>query len=221
MKRIIAFVLLGLLIYAGGFVIYYSAAELEINSAAPAYLNNIHPGNFRTGLVVEGEIYQAMDKIYEKTTQPRLFGAPFGKAITQHFYVLPLTDSEMYMLIAASDENDIEALEKMIVSAPRERNINDPVLNITGITEEIPFFEKNEMISFLIQHPDLIGYKDQLYARPTEIAASNHIVPYIVYIKHPTGSDYVPLIVGIAMCVVGITLVVLLILRIKSEREGY
>lgn len=220
MKRIIAFVLLGLLVYAGGFVIYYSASELKINSSAPADLNNVHPDNFYNGLVVDGEIYQVMEKINEKTTRPRLFGAPFGKATTQHFYILPLTKSDKFMLIAASDENDIQALENMLVREPRQRAVNDPVLNIIGVVEEVPFLEKNNLIAYLIEHPKLIGY-NEVYMHPSEAAASNHIVPYIVYIKHPTGADYAPLIIGAAMCVVGIGLAVLLGLRIKSEKEGY
>lgn len=224
MKRIIAFVLLGLLIYAGAFVIYYAAVDLEINSAAPAYLDNVNPGNFHTGLVVEGEIYQVMDEIKTKTVQPRLFGIPFGKAITQHYYVLPLYSSQMFTLIVVSEEEDVEALEQMIVREPHEREPNDPVLKITGIAEELPLIGVlSDLKTYLLGHPELIGYDDPdvIFARPLEPAADNHTVPYAIYVKHPTGKDYVSLIVGIAMCVVGVALAVLLIIRIKSEKEGY
>lgn len=226
MKRIIAFVLLGLLIYAGVFVIYYSAVDIKINNTTPVTLENIAPKKMRSGLVVEGSIYQVIDKVYTKKVQSKLFGIPIGEAVEQNFYVLPLESSDMFMVIAASDEKDIEALEQLKTDKPRERRQDDPVLEVYGITEEIaPFvvgdFDLMSVKNFLLEHSELIGYTEDVFGRPLESVAGNYVVPYTLYVKHPGGADYVSLIVGIAMCVVGIALAVLLILRIKDEREGY
>ena len=221
MKRIIAFVLLGLLIYAGGFVIYYALVDLGIRHSVPNDLERLQPYSMYTGLVAEGDVYQVVDKLYTEVHRAKLLGIPVGKAITQHYYILPVGTSGMFMLIAASDENDIEALEKMKTDTPRERGKNDPALEVYGIMEETSPIPKSWMRDYFIyKQPELIGYSWDDPYRFTYVA-DKHIVPFTLYIKHPGDVDYTPLIVGIAMCVVGTGLTVLLILRIKSEREGY
>lgn len=221
MKRIIAFVLLGLLIYAGGFVIYYAAIDLKINNSVPADLESIRPNSVHTGLVAEGNVYQVLDEVYTDEHQPKLLGIPFGEAKVQHFYALPFGESDKFMLISASEQEDIEALERLKTDIPRIRGIDDPVLKVYGIMEETAPLDAKLFKDFLIiRYPELLGYSEYDFYR-TEIAANNHVVPYTLYIKHPSGTDYIPLIVGIAMCAVGAGLAVLIILKIKSEREGY
>lgn len=220
MKRIIAFVLLGLLIYAGGFVIYYAYMDLKTNVSVPTDINNITPAGVHTGLVVDGSVYQVLDEIRTETVQPKLFGIPVGEEIEQHFYVLPLRTSQMYMLIAVSDKQDLEIIKKIKTFSPKERDPDAPSLEIIGIAEEISPFDQTELKYYLMAHLNLIGINNDL-VRPMETMVANHIVPYTIYVKHPSGADYVPLIVGIAMCVVGIGLTVLLIVRIKREKEYY
>lgn len=221
MKRIIAFVLLGLLIYAGGFVIYYSAIDLKINNSVPVNLAYISPNDIHTGLVAEGSVYQIIDEVYTDSHQPKMFGIPFGEEIVQHFYALPLGASDKYMLISASEKEDIEALEKLKTKEPKERGEDDPALEVFGIMEETaPLKNKIFKDFFLYDHPKLIGYSEYAPYR-TETVADSHVVPYTLYIKHPRGTDYIPLYIGIGMCVVGIGLAVLLILKIKGERESY
>ena len=55
----------------------------------------------------------------------------------------------------------------------------------------------------------------------SEPDVTHHIIPYVLHIRHPQGGEQLPLVIGIAVCVVGVGLTVLLILRIKGEREGY
>ncbi len=241
MKRIIAFVFLGLLIYAGGFVIYYSYTDLKINVTVPTDISNIAPGGVHTGLVVGGSVYQVLDEIYTETVQPRLFGIPVGEEIEQHYYVLPLGTSQMYMLIAVSDKRDLEMIERIKTSDPKERDPEAPVLEIIGVAEEIPPVGKLSSLNaeeipsagkpsslnqallryYLMSRLDLIGIGNDVFVRPNETLVSGHIVPYTIYVKHPGGADYVPLIVGIATCVVGLGLTALLIVRIQREKEYY
>ena len=221
MKRVIAFVFLGLLIYAGGFVIYYAAVDLRLNNSVPVDLEYIQPQNINTGLVAGGNVYQVIEEVYTKKHQPTLFGIPFGETVTQHFYALPLGTSGKFMLISASDEKDIEALELLKTDKPRERGKNDPVLEVYGVMEETaPLENKRLKEFFLYDRPELIGYSAD-YPYRLETVADNHVVPFTFYIKHLRGADYVPLIVGIAMCVVGLGLAALLIFKIKREREDY
>ncbi len=227
MKRIIAFVFLGLLIYAGGFVIYYSYTDLKINVTVPTDISNIAPEGVYTGLVVGGSVYQVLDEIYTETVQPKLFGIPVGEEIEQHYYVLPLGTSQMYMLIAVSDKRDLEMIERIKTTDPKERDPEAPSLEIIGVTEEIPPVGKPRSLNqvllryYLMSRLDLIGIGNDVFVRPNETLVSGHIVPYTIYVKHPSGADYVPLIVGIAMCVVGIGLAALLIVRIERKKEYY
>lgn len=221
MKRIIAFVFLGLLIYAGGFVIYYSFADLKMNTTVPTDISTITPEGFYTGLVVDGSVYQVLDEIRTETVQPKLLGIPVGKAVKQHYYVLPFGTSQKYMLLAVSDERDLEIIERIKTKNPKERDPKAPALEIFGVVGEIPPLDQTELKYYLMAHLDLIGIGDDVFVRPIETLVANHVVPYTIYVKHPGSADYVPLIIGIAMCVVGIGLAALLIIRIKREKEYY
>lgn len=220
MKRIIAFVFLGLLVYAGGFVIYYAAVDLKVNNSVPSRLEEIRPQSLHTGLAAEGSVYQVIDEIYAKKYQSKLLGIPFGKVTIQHYYALPLGASDKFMLIAAYDEQDIEVLNKLKTDKPRERGKDDPVLEVYGIIEETAPLENQKLKEYLLyESPELIGYSHD-YPYRLESVADNHAVRYTLYIKHPSGADYIPLYIGIGMCAAGIGLAVPLILRIKSERDG-
>lgn len=220
MKRIIALVFLGLLVYAGGFIIYYAALDLKINNSAPMRLEDIQPQSIYNGLTAEGSVYQVIEEIYTKEYQPKLLGLPFGKATIQHYYVLPFGASDRFMLIAAYDEQDIEILNRLKTDSPRERGENDPVLEVRGIIEETAPLENQKLKEYLLyESPELIGYWHD-YPYRLESVADKHAIRYTLYIKHPSGADYIPLYIGIGMCVVGIGLAVVLILRIKSERDG-
>lgn len=221
MKRIIAFVFLGLLIYAGVFVIYYSYEDLKISAFTPTDISNLTPEGFYTGLAVGGSVYQVLDEIRTETVQSKIVGIPVGEPIKQHYYVLPLKTQYKYMLIAVSDERDLEIIEQIKTKTPKERDPDAPALEFIGVAGEIPPLDRIEIKSYLLAHLDLIGIGDDVFVRPIETLVTNHIVPYTIYVKHPSKADYVPLIIGIAMCVVGIGLTVLLILRIKREKEYY
>ncbi len=221
MKRIIAFVLLGLLIYAGGYVIYYASVDIRINTAVAKDLNDLNVNNTHTWTVVEGSVYQVMLEYDIKTTQPTFFGIPYGDPIEQHYFILPLGKSYMYMGIAVSDKHDLEIIRQLKIPEPRERAEGDLTLEIRGVADEMPKETLTNLKAFLINNFDLLGGGRTVLDIPTEPEVAHHIIPYIIHVRHTSGNEHVPLIIGIAMCLVGIGLAVLLIIRIKSEREGY
>ena len=158
MKRIIAFVLLGLLIYAGGFVIYYAAIDLKINNSVPTDLESIRPNSVHTGLVAEGNVYQVLDVVYTDKHQPKLLGIPFGEAKVRYFYALPFGASDKFMLISASEQEDIEALERLKTDIPRERGTDDPVLKVYGIVEETAPLDAKLFKDFMLSgYSELLG----------------------------------------------------------------
>lgn len=206
MKRIIAFVLLGLLVYAGGFVIVYAAEDISVSESVPQFFSgNLHSGT------IEGRIQKSIDKLGTKTYQDTLLGIPIGEKITQHIYVIPVGDSETpnYMLLAVTEPADIEAVE----------NLTSEGFRFTGVAMEMERETKTELKNFLIDRPRLIGTENNPYSN--EIAANNRITPYMIRVCEIGKADYTSLWVGIAMCAVGIGLAALLILKIVRERSGY
>lgn len=222
MKRIIAFVLLGLFIYAGGFVIYYSYLDIKINTAVPTDIKNISAGGYHSGMVVNGSIYQVIgEELFTETVRTN----SFDPGTVQHYFNLPIGAQQRYMMIVATDKNDLETIKKLCIPEPRERAEGDPSLNFIGIVGEMPPQRVSSFSQYLCNFPNLIGYETgsglEGFTYISEAAAKNRIVPYIIYIQHPKGVNYIPLIVGIVMCVGSITAVILLIRRIKDEKEGY
>lgn len=207
MKRIIAFVLLGLLIYAGGFVIVYSLREINVITSVPQPIT----GNLRDGGTAEGKIRKTIAKLGTKTYQETLLGLPIGEKITQYYYIIPVSDSETpnYMLLAVSDPADIEAVG----------NLPSGEFKFTGISVSMDREWKNKLIEYLKENPKLTGMETNPYT--DEIAANNRITPYIIKVCEIGNPDYTPIWVGLAMCVVGIGLAALLALKIFREKSGY
>lgn len=222
MKRIIAFVLLGLCVYAGGFVIYYSYLDLKLNTAVPTDIDNIPEGGYYSGMVVSGSIYQVIGK--EMFTESVRTNS-FGRETMRHYFNLPIGAQQRYMMIAATNKDDLEAIKKLCIPEPRERAEGDPSLNFIGVVGEMPPQRISSFSQHLCNYPNLIGYDIgsglEGITFINEAAAKNRIVPFIIYIQHPKGVNYIPLIVGIVMCVGSVTAVILLIRRIKDEKEGY
>ncbi|MDE7229375.1 MAG: hypothetical protein K2N56_02740 [Oscillospiraceae bacterium] len=220
MKRIIAFVLLGLLIYAGAYIIYYAASEMKIKNAVPIDINNINSGNVHTWTIVEGSIYQVMKEYKTEKTQPKMFGVPYGEPIEKHYYILPLGTSYMYIMLEASDEQDLEIIEQMRVVSPREYVSGGITLDVRCVAERMPKKDFDEVKTVFMKDTTLLGERP-LVDYISEPDVTHHIIPYVLHIRHPQGDEHIPLAIGIAVCVVGVGLTVLLILRIKGEREGY
>lgn len=219
MKRIIAFVLLGLLIYAGGYVIYYASVDFRINTTVAKDLFSMDYSNMHTWNVVEGKVYQVINKFKTETTQPTLFGFPYGKPIEQHYYIMPINDTRMFLLLTANDEHDIEILEQLKTNTPHKFAEGDLALEIRGVAEKMPLIMFTNLKMYIINN-DLVESRKGLLP-VTEAEAAGHIIPYIIHVRHTSGNEHIPLIIGITMCLVGIGLAVLLFLKIKSEREGY
>lgn len=220
MKRIIAFVLFGLMIYAGIFVIYYSITDIRINTAVPADMKNISADDYHSGLVLEGSVYQVLEgELYTEKYHTNIFSG----SVDQHFFALPLGTAETYLILGVSDEKDLEMIKQLQLDEPRERAEGDPALDFIGIVGDMSPTARSILINYLSARPELIGLDNYLVLTEAKLqtAALNRIVPYVIYIKHPKGTDIVPLIIGIAMCVIGLVLAILLARRIKDEKESY
>lgn len=206
MKRIIAFVFLGILIYAGIFTIIYGVREYNVSVCNPITLEN----TLRSGLVITDSISEQYGVLGKKINQNTLFGIPIGKETATYFYIVSYGDSPKFFLIGVTDPEDIEAIEN---ASPGNE------FNFTGVLQSMDPVVSVRLREFLADNPGLVGHPTAVYS--TEAIAAAHVTEYAVYVRDIKGPDAVPIIVGAAMLLVGGGLAALLIVRIVSERTGY
>lgn len=206
MKRIIAFVFLGILIYAGIYVAVYGIREYYVSQDVPITLE-MPLGN---GLTIKDSVSEQFGKIRKKTNQAKLFGIPIAEETTTYYYAIAIGDHPDYLLLAVTKPEDIEALEN--VSKNRE-------FSFTGVLQEMDNLNYVTMIDYLSSHPDLIGLETSLYIVQTTV--TSHISKYVIYVRDIDEPDAVPIIAGAAMILVGAGLAALLTVKIVRERTGY
>lgn len=213
MKRIIAFVLLGLMIYAGGFALYFGIYDmLKYNDTTVYNFNSMNTGNFRAGILVEGhtsylrkyelDMYSPGDSTQEIfTEQPRILGIPVGKQKHMKRYLMEVGYAEKHadkqFCIIMFPEEDIERVDAALL---RE---GEPV-EFSGIVKDSSMINaKNN--NLFIKNPN------------------SDIIPYIIYVTDDTARyEYIPaVIVGAVLILFGGGGAYLLFRRIKSEKEGY
>lgn len=206
MKRIIMFVLFGIIIYAGIFVTVYGTREYMTSMNEPGSLEM----TLRDSEPISGRIDTQCGLVGKKTNRSTLFGIPFGEETVTYFYAVPIGEAPMYLLFAVTDPEDIEAVEN--VSSTNE-------FSFTGIVKTLDNDASIRLRSYLMNNPDLIGQEQSLYVLQT--AAAAHVAGYAVYVQKLKEPDPVPIIAGAAMILVGAGLAVLLTVRIVRERTGY
>lgn len=207
MKRVIAFVLLGLLIYAGGFVTFYGIREVaSVKLDTPQELND----SIRVGNTVKDTIGSMTGKLGVEYYQSSFLGVKFGKEFERHFYVIPFGETPNFMLVAVTKPEDIEALDNF------DPNIGFP---FSGRIADMDRKQHNDLIYFLISRPKLIGTEFNPYNN--EIIAANRITPYIIEVRDIDNPDYTALFAGAAMLIVGGGFTVLLIKNIVREKNSY
>lgn len=247
MKRIITFVLLGLLIYAGGFVIFYSCRDILTNTTVPVDIRSVPPDSLHDGMTVEGSIYQVIGRAVDAEAYSEKIGREvdtetyrmisravyaetywdnlFSKGTAQYYYAFPYEGSGKFVLLAVSDKEDLEAIKQLYTEKPHEYADGAPKLDIYGVVGNMEPTQKSSLTAYLVYNPEVLGIENglDLYSHlyTMELFANAHIAPYVIYITHPKGADIIPLIIGIAMCAAGIVLIILLVKRIKDEKESY
>lgn len=205
MKRIIAFVFLGIVIYAGIFIIFYGINEFSVDMEEPITLEM----TLRDNVPVKDKISKQSGLLGKTTTQNKLFGIPIGKAAVTYFYIVPLGEHPDYLLFAVTDPEDIERIEN---ASPGNE------FTFTGIMKTLDPNVSFKLREYLMANPELIGMGSG-YVLQT--AAASHVAGYMVYVQDLKEPDAVPIIVGAAAVLVGAGLAALLTVRIVRERTGY
>ena len=212
MKRVIAFVLLGLMIYAGGFILVYGIGNaLEYSSDTTHDFNAMKPDDFGHNVLVEGSVSYLKeyylsegspgDKISEMYADPpKIFGIPIGKQKRVKRYLAEVgytekKEDKIFCIIAFCEE-DIEQADNTLK--------NGTAVEFSGIIKDSDIINAKNNNMF-INNPD------------------SNIIPYVIYVADTDElfNTLPTVIVGAVLLLVGAGGATLLIIRIKHEREGY
>ncbi len=220
MKRIIAFVLFALMIYAGGYFVIYGFNELKISNSYPLPLENVSSGTLHNGNVVCGKVYQQVAYLGEETIQAEILQVPVGKPIKRRFYLVPLKYEEKaedlrYYTVCVSGEESIAQMEKRWIILPKPESGDG--FEIKGVAREISVDMKSKVYGVLTSRTKLVGV-DGLLRNPMPSYYYNRIIPWTVYERKNFGSEWVLVAVGAGLLLVGIISAVILGIKIYRER---
>ncbi len=223
MKRIIAFVLFALMIYAGGFFIVYGSDELEKANSYPLPLDKVGTDTLQNGQMVAGTVYQQVERIETDadTVRQEIFGIEFGKPIERRFYLVPLkyeknAEDTKYYVICLSSPESIERMEKLGVALPEPESGSG--LELKGAVREMTVGMRSEVYDILSTNFRLVGV-DGLLRNPTRTYYENHILPWTVYERTSFDNALAALIIGIALVLGGAVPAVILGIKIYRERH--
>lgn len=226
MRFVIAFVLLGLLTYAGAVFLYTGISNGMTDTAEPLPLKDISPERYDDGLKVDAEIYQTVGKLSSTRKIPnKVFGVEIGEPRLIHYYIIPVGEIEndlaeqKYMLLCASSEEDLALLDDLRVGLPRPVTNPSACIKFTGIMAEMDHELRQELQFVLAVRTELITTIG--LGLPNTAYLDNHICPYTLYIRRTNGGSLPAVIAGAVMIVTGAGGIILLIIKKHREKSGY
>ncbi len=221
MKRIIAFVLFALMIYAGGFFIVYGFDDYEKANSYPLPLDKVGTDTLNNGQMVAGTVYQQVERIGTDELRQQFLGIEFGKPIERRFYLVPLkyeknAEDTKYYVVCLSSPESIEQMEKLGVSLPKpESGIG---LELKGAAREMTIGMRSQVYDILSTNYKLVGV-DGLLRNPMRPYYEARILPWTVYERTSFDNALAALIIGIALVLGGAISAVILGIKIYRERH--
>lgn len=208
MKRIIALVFLGLLIYASIFVIVYGVDDVVSSLSTPVTLD----GYISVGNTVDDTLDTVIGHLSTKNIRNGILGTLFNDPIVRHYYVIPIGKEPNYMVIAVTDPDDVEAIENIKSGGE---------FPLTGRIYEMDYNVREDLTHYLMANPHLIGEKAENQVYIIEMLARGRIAPYVIDVCDIGPPNYATLIIGAALFILGAGLAALLIVKIVREKTGY
>lgn len=220
MKRIIAFVMFALMIYAGGFFVVSGFDGLETAYSYPIYLDKISSDPLQSGQRVTGTVYQHVKCFDTDVVRQEAFGIEFGKPVERRYYLVPLKYEEnaenlKYYVVCLSTPESIEQMEKLGVLLPQPESGDG--LEFEGAAYEMSADMRSDVYRVLINRTRLVGV-DGLLRNPMPNYYYSRIIPWTVYERRNYGTEWAAIAVGAALIIGGIVPSVLLGLKIRRER---
>ncbi|MBD5384128.1 MAG: hypothetical protein HDR72_03905 [Ruminococcaceae bacterium] len=232
MKYIIAFVLLGLVTYAGVFLLYYGIRQSVENNRSPIAMTSVPWQQYVSGMAVSARIDQQFGKRFTATVKRKIFDIEYGEPIVQHYYVIPAgkvfsPTEQYYMLICVTDEEDVRALDGLYSEKLLTVGSETPFecRGVLGAMDP-PFVE--ELSEFFVYKAQLIKdeelveiFGDPALTMPTHINGYNRICQYVFYVQKSKGGEELPIIIGAALTAAGAGGIALLAVKKHRESTGY
>lgn len=229
MKYIIAFVLLGLITYAGGFILLSGINDSIASVQQPVVMSSISSNGYISGMYVKGEIDQQVGKLgYVKKVPRDIMGIEFGEPLVQQYYVIPTggiaetASKQSYMLICVTTDEDVTTLDELIVPMPCKSGAasEKPRLEFEGLISAMDAPLEDGLIDYLLANWNLVGLTDfDIYAVRDTI--KKRVCPYTIFVRRNTGGELIPVIVGAALTAVGAGGIILLAVKKYREYSGY
>lgn len=234
MKYIIAFVLLGLVAYAGVFLLYYGIRQSVESNRSPIAMTSVPCRQYVEEMSVSAKIDRQFGKIFTATVRRKIFDIEYGEPIVQHYYVIPAgrvfsPTEQYYMLICVTDEEDVKALdglysEKLLMVG------SETSFECRGVLKKMdpPFVEDMavylEYNAHLIRSEelvDLLGDPELIAATATYVNGYNHTCQYVFYVQRSDGSEIMIITTGAVLTVVGAGGIALFAIKKRRESTGY
>ncbi|MCM1166008.1 MAG: hypothetical protein NC299_09195 [Lachnospiraceae bacterium] len=231
MKHIVAFVLLGIVTYAG---ISFAASGIRIaaeSSRTPIALTGVPQNEYIAGMSVGAKLDRQFGKIGRTAVRQEFLGFEFGEPLAQYYYVIPAgkitkPQEQYYMLVCASGDSAAaldglfsEELSAVGEGAPLEcsgvlveMNPNDVETFMLFLTNNAQLIKSEELV-------DLVG--DPSLTMPTTTNAYNHICRYVFYVHSSSSGEALPIIIGAALTLVGAGGIALVAVKLHREKTGY
>lgn len=216
-KRIIAFVLLAILIYGGGYVAVYGARQYFQYSGAERAYNILPPEQYQNMLNVTGSIdgtKRVTQLIFTEPVRKEVLGIPIGKQLNRKYYILLLNPSEdinhrQYCVIAATNPDDIKQLDALKDGSSSE-------FDFRGLIGDMPF-TIHQVLTKRLQ--EIYDTDFNIYVHKK---VEKYIVPYTIYIKHGEDDNLLlPIIAGGAAVLIGAAAIVLLAVNTYRKNHSY
>ncbi len=222
-KRIIVFILCALMLYAGGFCVYYGFEEWKKENSRYVVMTDSDLPNLINGCKATASIYQQVMFMGTEVFQPEILNIPIGKPVEWHRYLVPLqyekdASKHKYYIVCVSEPESIERMEQLSVILPQPEE-GEPFV-IKGVSKIMDLSVHNEIYSVISSRRLLVGV-DGLLKNPTEAYYHNRIIDWVVYEQNASSAYITAFIAGGVLCVVGIGMAVLMIIKIYREKHWY
>lgn len=220
-KRIIAFVLLVILAYAGVYMVIYGTERYVLYSGTERNFNTMSAQELQPNLNIKGSIETVMKMLYSENVSSDILGIPIGST-TRYYYVMPIgyqknIKQQQYCLIAVSDPDDVAAVEKLMKDEPVPLDPNAPQFEFRGIalnttTGMYLMFKDYLQKYYYVPEKDFLSYPK----------VDNNLIPYTIHVKGKNeGSFTLPIIIGGVCAVLGVGLFILLAIRTYRKAHMY
>ena len=217
-RKIIVFVLLALLTYIGVYTAVFGLRQYSLYSGAERNMDYMSANELQPKLIVAGHTQTVTRKLYSDEVHNEIFGIPVGNSKERCYYVMPLgyeekSENQKDCVIAATDPNDIEEIDKLLKNDPQPNDPNTPGFEFRGV-----IMDMSDAIFQLFR-----DYLWEVYDTDFNIYShknvSDNLVQYTIFLSSDTADNYIVLIIAGGVCaVVGVALFVLLAVRTYRKK---